>query len=87
MQINEEWPRINNEKVNFSQCVIHHKRLGQLQKNFKILLRKLIRNCPPNHAITSTNSLQLKSLHFSFAIVACEYWYGAGKHGFTFSLT
>ena len=22
MQINEEWPKYNNEKVNFSQCVI-----------------------------------------------------------------
>ena len=31
-------------------------RLGKLQKNFELLLRKLIRNCPPNHAITSTNS-------------------------------
>ena len=29
--------------------------LRQLQNNFKILLRKLILNCPPNHAITSTN--------------------------------
>ena len=26
-----------------------------LQKNFKILLGKLIHNCPPNHAITCTN--------------------------------
>ena len=22
-QINEEWPNINNEKVNFSQCMIN----------------------------------------------------------------
>ena len=30
-------------------------RLGQLQKNFKISLRKLIYNCPVNHAVTGTN--------------------------------
>ena len=30
--------------------------LGQLQKNFKILLRKLIRNGPPNHAIASESN-------------------------------
>ena len=25
MQTNEEWPKYNNEKVNFSQCVINLK--------------------------------------------------------------
>ena len=32
-----------------------------MQKKFKILLGKLIRNCPPNHVITSINLLAILS--------------------------
>ena len=48
-------------RINFPRKILKFliialaKRLRELQKNFKILLRKLIRNCLPNHAITSTN--------------------------------
>ena len=60
--------------VRYSRDSWYHefKRFGQLQKNFKILLMKLIRNGPPNHATTGTYCILIEIRNEFFDLIGWE---------------
>ena len=49
--------------------MINKSRLGKLQKNFKILLTKLIYNCVPNYMITRTKNKYRQKTGYGFSLI------------------